>query len=40
MFDLQSDILKRYPLPQKHREGGGKWWPYSWFCLRSPFFKE
>uniref|UniRef100_A0A0A9B0I0 KIB1-4 beta-propeller domain-containing protein n=1 Tax=Arundo donax TaxID=35708 RepID=A0A0A9B0I0_ARUDO len=40
VFDLGSDTLKEIPYPKDLRDDGTNWWPYSWFCLRSPLMKK
>lgn len=39
-FDLECGTVKKYQCPQKHHKPGDELWPYSWFCLKRPFFKR
>ncbi|KAJ1272652.1 hypothetical protein BS78_06G219700 [Paspalum vaginatum] len=39
-FDLASGVSKGYLCEDKHRGAGNYLWPYSWFCLKTPFFNK
>ncbi|KAL6642800.1 hypothetical protein ACP70R_020981 [Stipagrostis hirtigluma subsp. patula] len=37
VFDLESDVLEKYPFPLEHKADPAKeWWPVSWFCPKKP----